>query len=220
VIGEVRIVDDVPASFAELAAAAVRSSGSYPFILGCSGGASGAACFRALASEYLDWGALELVFVDERCVPTDSPEYNAGAIAKALGDRFDEVAGFHPMSCDEGPGVYAELLESFGRIDLVQLGLGPDGHTASIFPNSRELLHPSETLVATNVDPTGRNVHDRLTMTLRGLALAKTTVVTVVGADKHDAFTELQAGRPLPGALVDGPSTIWLVDAAAARDRR
>ncbi|HWD24815.1 MAG TPA: 6-phosphogluconolactonase, partial [Acidimicrobiales bacterium] len=131
-IGEVRVVEDVPLAFATLATEAIRSSASPRFVLGCSGGSSGAACFAALATRDLPWTCVEVVFADERCVPADSPEYNGHAIAVALGPRLAEVAAYHPMSCADGPEPYAALLESLGGIDLLQLGLGPDGHTASI----------------------------------------------------------------------------------------
>jgi 6-phosphogluconolactonase len=211
-IGEVRIVDDVPSAFADLVATAIRGSRTSRFILGCSGGSSGIACFKRLAKADLLWPALELVFADERCVPEDAQDNNAHAIGLALGDRLHELASFHPMSCHEGSDRYSSLLDALGRIDLLQLGLGPDGHTASIFPNSEEFLAPSQTLVSCNVDPSGRNPHDRLTLTRNGLALALKTVVTVIGAEKHDAFAALQNGKPLPGALADGPSTVWLVE--------
>ncbi len=215
-IGEVKIVEDVPAAFAELVVATLRSSSSAPFVLAGSGGSSGAACFAALSRIDLEWSRIEFVFVDERCVGWDLPEANGHAIGEALGPRVTELAGFHRMSCDEGPDAYGALLEGFGHLDLVQLGFGPDGHTASIFPGSKELLAPSSGLVARNVDPTGRNPHERLTMTLNALALASRTVVTVVGGDKREAFGALVAGEALPGALADSPSTIWLVDPAAA----
>jgi 6-phosphogluconolactonase len=211
-IGEVRIVDDVPSAFTDLVEAAIRESRVSQFILGCSGGSSGIACINRLAEANLPWSTLEVVFADERCVPEDAPDNNGHAVGLALGDRLHELGGFHPMSCLEGPDRYSSLLEPLGRIDLLQLGLGPDGHTASIFPNSEEFLAPSQTLVSRNVDPSGRNPHDRLTLTRKGLALALKTVVAVIGAEKHDAFAALQNGKPLPGALADGPSTVWLVE--------
>ena len=215
-IGEVRIVDDVPEAFCDLVAAEIASPSATPAVLGASGGGSGAACFRALGRRELPWWRIELVFVDERCVPWDSPDANGHAIAKALGDRVGELAGYHRMSCDEGPEAYEALLGRLGRIDLVQLGLGPDGHTASIFPDSEEFRSPSRSLVARTADQAGRNPHPRLSLTAKGLALAARTVVTVIGKDKAEAFRAIVDGAPLPGALVDGPETIWLVDAAAS----
>jgi 6-phosphogluconolactonase len=216
VIGEVRVVDDVPTAFADLVADGFTLGSTPPYVLGASGGSSGAACFRALGQRELPWSRIELVFVDERCVPWDSPDANGHAIAAALGDALEQLAGYHRMSCDQGPEPYEALLEQLGRIDLVQLGLGPDGHTASIFPDSDEFGSPSRGLVARNVDRAGQNPHPRLTLTAKGLALAATTVVTVMGADKAEAFHAIADGAPLPGALVDGPETIWLVDGPAA----
>jgi len=215
------IVDDVPAAFAELAAAEVRSvlaargpSGA-PFRLGCSGGASGAACIGALAGHDLPWQRITCYFVDERCVEPGSPNTNVRALRAALDGRLDELAGFHPMSCADGPEAYERLVREAGGFDLVQLGFGPDGHTASLFPGSAGLDAPEERLVVTNLDPTGNNRFERLTLTYAAIALANVVLVTVVGTDKRDAFARVLAGEDLPAARVRAPRVVWLVDRRA-----
>ncbi len=213
-IGEVRVVDDVAETFATIVAEHLSATDG-PFVLGCSGGASGARCFTALAAQPLAWDRLELLFVDERCVPWESTDANGAVLAEVFRDHLGEVRGFHRMSCDEGPEAYERLLAHIGGIDLIQLGLGPDGHTASIFPGSPLLEHPPAALVARAEDPTGRNPHPRMTLTLAGIATAARRIVTVVGADKAEAFAAIVGGENLPGRYVDGPATLWLVDRAA-----
>jgi 6-phosphogluconolactonase len=218
VIGEMRVVEDVGASFAGLAAAALRSRDpARPFRLGCSGGSSGVDCFRRLAAEPgVPWTAIECYFADERCVGPDSPDSNAVAIAAALGRVADGLAGFHPMSCEEGPDAYGALLAAAGGFDLLQLGLGPDGHTASLFPGSDGRDAPPGTLVIANADPTGLNRFPRLSLTFEAIARAALVVVAVTGADKAEALSQIDAGEDLPGAHIRGGQVVWLVDHEAA----
>jgi 6-phosphogluconolactonase len=100
-------------------------------------------------------------------------------------------------------------------LDLVHLGLGPDGHTASLFPGSDGLLAPPERLVVNNVDPSGRNAHLRLTLTLAGIARARLVVFTVAGADKHQAMSGIVHHEDLPAARVRADRVVWLCDADA-----
>jgi 6-phosphogluconolactonase len=215
--GEIRIVGDVADEFAAITANELAASATTPFALGCSGGGSGKACYEALARRAdVDFARIAVLFADERCVDPSSPDANAGAIRRAFGDHADELAAFHPMSCEEGPEPYAALLRSYGAIDLLQLGLGPDGHTASLFPNSAALDAPAGQLVAPNDDPSGRNPHPRLTLTYPGIALARVVVVTVIGADKAFAMSRIAAGDDLPGARLAASRLIWLVDTTAS----
>jgi 6-phosphogluconolactonase/glucosamine-6-phosphate isomerase/deaminase len=114
---------------------------------------------------------------------------------------------------------YQRLVAALDRPDLVHLGLGPDGHTASLFPGSTALddRDPAHLVVA-NRDPNGVNPHDRVTLTLAGIARARRTVVTVAGASKHDALARIAADEDLPAGRLDGDGLLWLVDAAALGD--
>ena len=98
-------------------------------------------------------------------------------------------------------------------IDLVHLGLGPDGHTASLFPGSAALAE-RERLVVENEDEL--HPHPRLTFTYPAIARSGLAVFTVAGADKRDAFARVRAGDDLPAAHVEATRVIWLVDPAAA----
>lgn len=213
--GELLVVDDVPAAFAAAVVDTVASAtAGASFRLGCSGGASGAHCFGRLAEEDLPWSMVECFFVDERCVPAGSPDSNAVAIAAALGPRREALAGFYPMSCEEGPEPYAALVAA-GGFDLLQLGVGPDGHTASLFPESHGDDLPADTYVFRNSDPSGRNPFERLTLTFAGISLARRIVITVIGADKADVLARVEAGEDLPVGRVRGGSVLWLVDREA-----
>jgi 6-phosphogluconolactonase/glucosamine-6-phosphate isomerase/deaminase len=97
---------------------------------------------------------------------------------------------------------------------VVHLGLGPDGHTASLFPGSDALTSTGD--VALNHDPLGRNAHTRMTLTLRAIAQAELVVVTVEGSSKREALRRVIDGDvSAPAAQVDGKRVIWLVDGLA-----
>jgi 6-phosphogluconolactonase len=218
--GEIRVVDDVPGAFTELIEAAFTGSagdrGSRPFRLAASGGNSGAACFRSLVqSPVIGFSELELFFVDERCVEVTSPDSNQRDIGEVFGDKLSALAGFHPMSCEAGPASYEQLLRGAGGLDAIQLGLGPDGHTASIFPGSAALDVDDGRLVVGNVDPSGRNEHDRLSLTYAGIGLAPLVVFAVIGEARADVVARIAAGEDLPASRVRAKRVVWLIDTAA-----
>jgi 6-phosphogluconolactonase len=218
--GEIRVVDDVPAAFTALIEQAfldtASSRGSRPFRLAASGGNSGAASFTALSrSSVVSFSELDIYFVDERCVEASSPDSNQRAIAEVFGDKLATLAGFHPMSCAAGASSYDQLLRDAGGLDAIQLGLGPDGHTASIFPGSAALTVDDGRLVVTNVDSSGRNEHDRLSLTYAGIALAPLVVFAVIGEARADVVAKIAAGEDLPASRVAAERVVWLIDTAA-----
>ncbi len=221
--GEVRVEEDVPGAFARLVVEEATKTladpgrGGAPFRLGCSGSSSGEHCFARLAThDELDWSRVECFLADERCVDPDDPAANQRALRSVLAKRLSSLAGFHPMSCAEGPEPYEQLLRSAGSLDLLQLGFGPDGHTASLFPSSQALDAPSDRLVARNADPSGRNPFERLTLTYAGIALARLVVLVVMGEEKREAFERVTRGEALPAAEVRAERVVWLVEPGAA----
>jgi len=222
VIGEVRVVDDVPGVFAEVVAIEIdrvlgAADAPAAFRIGCSGSSSAARAFARLAeNDTVPWGRLACYFVDERCVAPDSPEANQQTLREALAPRLSGLARFAVMDCSLGAAAYEEILRNEGTYHLAQLGMGPDGHTASLFPHSPGLAAPADRLVVDNVDPSGRNVHPRLSLTFAALAAIPRLVMTVTGADKADALAKVDAGEDLPAARVDSSSVLWLCDEAAA----
>ena len=153
---------------------------------------------------------------DERCVAPDDPDANQRLVRESLIDPVGGVGAFHPMSCDEGPEAYERLITPLAAFDVVHLGLGPDGHTASLFPGSTALDAPPGRLVVSSVDPNDRNPHERMTLTLEALARARLVVFTVSGPSKHEAFAAISGGAELPGARVRARQVLWLVDREAA----
>lgn len=216
--GELRVVDDVPAAFGDAVAAAWHARGPGPFTIALSGGATARRCYEALAGragEPVDWSQVVVLWGDERCVPLDDEESNHRLAREALLDRVGPLAAVHPMRCEDPDG-YGRLVADLGAIDVVHLGLGPDGHTASLFPGSPALDAPADHLVVANHDPLGNNPHPRLTLTFAGIARARHVVVTVEGASKREALRRVRAGDDVPAARADRAGVVWLADAAAA----
>jgi 6-phosphogluconolactonase len=211
--GELRVVDDVPEAFTALveqvAAQAIARSGRCRVAL--SGGATARACYERLArSREVDWERLECFLGDERCVPAGDEDANQRLVRETLIDRVP-VAAFHPMDCDE-PDAYAATLARALPLDLVHLGLGPDGHTASLFAGSPGLEAPAGALVVPNADPSGRNPHERLSLTFGAIARCAAAVFTVSGEAKHDALHRVLVGEDLPASRVRAGRVLWLCD--------
>lgn len=219
-LGHIAVVDDVASAFAELLRGRFEHRPSPRFSIAFSGGSTARECYESVAAlpdGSIDWSAVDAWWGDERCVPLDDPDSNHRLAHEALLDRVGAVGSDHPMRCGPtGAADYDTLLAAVPPIDVVHLGLGPDGHTASLFPGSTALDAPADRLVVDNVDPTGRNPHARITLTYAGIARARSVVVTVSGASKREAFARVRAGdRTAPATAVDGPAVVWLVDREA-----
>jgi 6-phosphogluconolactonase len=209
--GEVRIVDDVAGAFADVVVEAAPTS------IALSGGGTAKDAYAALATRDLDWSGIDVWFGDERFVPVDDPDSNEGMARAVLLDRAGPRA-IHSMSragatADAAAQAYDALVAGAPAIDVVHLGLGPDGHTASLFPGSAA-LGVTDRLVVSNGDDL--HPHPRLTFTYPALARSRLVVFTVAGDDKRDAFARIRAGDDLPAGRVDAERVLWLVDPAAA----
>jgi 6-phosphogluconolactonase len=219
-------VDDVPRAFSDAVHEAYAARPGPRFALVLSGGPTARECYEVLATtEGIDWGVVDVYVGDERVVPPDDEDANQRLIREALLDRVGPVGSFSPMPT---VGPVDECVEAYQRtmadvvtgpgIDLVHLGMGPDGHTASLFPGAPTLDAEPGVLVLATEDPNGVNPHPRLTLTLPAINSARTAVFTVAGASKADAVAALVRGEDLPAARVHAGRTLWLVDAAARAD--
>jgi 6-phosphogluconolactonase len=217
-VGTVRLVDDVAAAFTEVVAAEAPAS----FAL--SGGGTARRCYQALAaagSDALDWSGVTVLFGDERWVPVSSPDSNEGMARRVLLDavapaevRSLRGAGASP---EEAAVAYDTALASLPGPDVVHLGLGDDGNTASLFPGSPALAVDDRLVVATG---DGAHPHRRLTFTFPAIARARLVIVTVSGAAKVEAWRRLCRGDDVPAARIRAERVCWLVDPAAAGGNR
>src|SRR5215213_3715319 len=215
--GEVITVDDVPGEFSERVVEAFLNRPGDGFSLVLSGGGTARRCYERLAADgadQIDWWQVDVYWGDERCVAPGDVDSNERLVRESLLERVGAANSVYPMRCDEGPDPYQQRVAQAGR---VHLGLGPDGHTASLFPGSEALDADPGRLVVMNEDPKGRNPHRRMTLTFSGIARARLAVVTVEGASKREAFAAVRRGDPdLPATRIQADHLIWLVDRAAA----
>jgi len=211
--GEMRIVPHVPSAFAQLV------TDEAPRSIALSGGDTARACYQLFATAAnVDWSGVDVFFGDERWVSIHDPDSNEGMARLAFLDELDP-SWIHSLrhagdTIDEAAANYDALLREFGPIDLVHLGLGPDGHTASLFPGSPALAVDDALVVPTPGD--AAHPHDRLTFTYPGIARNRTVVFTVAGEGKREAFDRVRAGDDVPAARVEADRILWLVDPAAA----
>ncbi len=222
--GTARVVEDVPDAFAQAVVGAFASRSEERFRLVLSGGPTARRCYEALAAQTtaaanserpVDWQVVDVLMGDERCVAPADPEANQRLVREALLTRVEPVGSFHPMDCGE-PSAYQRLLEGMPVLDLVHLGLGPDGHTASLFTASAALDAPEGTLAMLSRDPNERNPHDRMTITLETIARARLVLFTVEGSSKAQAFNALRNGDDIPASRVRAREVVVLVDPEAA----
>ena len=172
-----------------------------------TGGSTPRRAYELAAALEPDWGGVSLWWGDERCVPPDNELSNYRLAAESLLDRIEaRPAEVHRIRGELPPAQAADALDSElagVELDLLLLGLGPDGHVASLFPGSPQLL--VEDRRATS-GPAGLEPWvDRVTMTLPTIRAARQIVFLVAGAEKADAVARAFAGPAtdeIPASLV------------------
>lgn len=214
-------MDDVAEAFAECVVEAFRTRSREEFSIALSGGETARRCYERLAEragELIDWWLVDFYWGDERCVAPDDPASNERLCRQALLERVGAARSVHPMRCDEGADPYQMRVGQLGRFDVVHLGLGADGHTASLFPGSPALTADPGRLVVMNDDPTGANPYRRMTLTFSGIARARLVMFTVEGEAKRPALRQVRDDADIPAAQVRADRIVWLVDRSAAGD--
>jgi len=208
--GVLEVVDDVPQAFARLVAAARMDS------IALSGGDTARRCYELLATAEVSWQHTTVFFGDERWVPIHDPDSNEGMARVTFLDQVQPAAVHSMRAAGKTPAgaatAYDEILRTASGIDLVHLGLGDDGHAASLFPGSPALDEANALVVATGDE---LHPHNRVTLTFPAIARARLVVFTVSGAAKRDAFERVQRGDDVPASRVRAPHIMWLVDRAA-----
>jgi 6-phosphogluconolactonase len=194
----------------ESAHLAVNSKGR--FHLAVSGGSAPRAMFEVFAASPMPWAQTVIYQVDERVVGVDDSLRNLRMLRETLPD----AAIVRPMPVDESDleraaDEYATSLPA--SFDLVHLGLGPDGHTASLVPGDA-VLNVTDRDVAITGEYQG---HQRMTLTYPGLAKAKQLIWVVLGAEKRRALNMLVRGdRSIPAGRVEATSSIIMADVTSA----
>jgi 6-phosphogluconolactonase len=210
---ELRVVDDLPDAAVELFLA------QEPRTVALTGGSTPPPVHERLAQVTYPWEAVQVFFGDERCVPPDHPDSNYGMAKRTLLDRVK--TNVHPMYECDADAYERELRDVFGegtpRFDLIFLGVGSDGHTASLFPG-KPALDVTDRLVTYVPEPGMPPPHPRLTLTFPVLNAAKLVLFLVSGGEKRERVRQILDGGDIPAARVRAERTIVLADGAAGAD--
>jgi 6-phosphogluconolactonase len=238
------LIDDLPNASAVIdsadelvrvaASAAIAARGR--FTLALSGGRTPNALYQALAAPPgpgrapLDWRRIELFWGDERCVPPDHPDSNYGTAMKALAGAPIPPQNVHRIAAEAQPPAagataYEALLRArfelgpagVPELDLVLLGLGADGHTASLFPGSVALTEQRQLVVAQWVGSVAAN---RITLTYPVLNAARSVVFLITGGEKaamaRRVVRDRDASLPASGIRPRAGTLRYLLDEPAA----
>jgi 6-phosphogluconolactonase len=234
---DIRVFQD-PDTLAESAASLFAETAEYVtgrkgvFTIALSGGSTPRKLYRLLADKRdLPWPAIHVFWGDERCVPPDHEESNAGMAWREFLSRVPiPEANVHRIPAELGPeegatGYEETLREFFGgerpRFDLVLLGMGTDGHTASLFPGMSPNATDPQFVISATAPPDAATRH-RVTLTLPVLNAAHRVWFLVTGEEKRPVVEAILgdaegAGRDYPaGQVRPSGQLLWLLDAAAA----
>jgi len=230
----------VAAHISQLASNAIQAQGRFSAAL--SGGSTPRSVYRLLAgqpsSNSLDWKRIHLFWGDERWVPDDHPDSNYQMVREALLDQIDiPEKNIHPVpvehSLERAATIYENTLKAFfdgptrretnpSTFDLVLLGLGADGHTASLFPGSSALLEPDRLVVPVEHSQPPPPLVPRITLTLPAINASAQVTFIVAGRDKSKILKEVHSQHPgdaeYPAKFVQPHhgKLLWMVDKAAA----
>lgn len=194
---------------------AIADRGLFRIVL--AGGTTPEKTYRLLANATADWGAWHIYFGDERCLSIDDSDRNSVMAARAWLDHVPiPLENIHPIRAEQGPRqaarAYGAVIADALPFDMVLLGMGEDGHTASLFPGHEHA--------------TGERVHaihdapkpppDRVSLSAGVLGDANGVLILVTGAGKRHAVAAWKRGEALPVARINGRSGVdVLLDVAA-----
>jgi 6-phosphogluconolactonase len=215
---QLHVLDDPALEVGRLLADAAANGAA----IALTGGSTPGRAYEHAAAAVPDWGGASVWWGDERCVPPGDERSNYGLAKRTLLDRLERQPEVHRIHGELEPadaaGTYEQQLDGVA-IDVLLLGLGPDGHVASLFPGSPQLRERTRLVTS---GPAGLEPFvDRVTLTLPALLAAREIVFLVSGAEKADAVKQAFRGpvtEDVPASLLrtgDAPIAVYL-DAAAA----
>lgn len=229
------LADAAARLFRDLAVQRVAASGA--FFVALSGGSTPKAIYNRLVQADLlaevPWDKIHFFVSDERCVPVSSDESNYGNAERLLLSKVGaKSTNLHPIVAPDGdPAVAASAYEKlvreivppgsdgFPRFDLIFLGMGPDGHTASLFPQTRAIGERERAVVENFVPKVNAN---RITFTFPLLNSAANVVFVVGGKDKAPVLVEIlgenSVAYPSGNVMPTDGELVWILDAAAASE--
>jgi len=194
--------DEVLRQLSAAAHAAIAETGAFHLVL--AGGGTPAAIYAALIGLQTDWSAWFLYFGDERCVPRGDPERNDTMARKIWLDRVAVPASQvfsipAELGAEQGAAAYARTLSGTPTFDLVLLGLGEDGHTASLFPGQPRDRDQASVLA---VHDAPKPPPDRISLSARRLSDARRVWFLVTGEGKREAAQRWRRGDDIPAQAI------------------
>lgn len=198
------LVERAASAILRVAEEAIAARGDFLVVL--AGGTTPKLIYERLADAPADWARWKIYFGDERCLDADDPDRNSVMASSAWldGARL-RGARIFPMPAEKGPeegaGAYCAVLKGIGTFDLVLLGLGEDGHTASLFPGhdwGRRDEDPAVLPVRSAPKPPA----ERISLSAARLSKSRQMLVLVSGAGKAEAVSGWRSGQDLPIAAV------------------
>ena len=192
---------------------AIAERGVFKLVL--AGGRTPEAAYKMLALEALDFSCWEIYYGDERCLPVEHAERNSKMAADAWLDQF-QFAGVYPIPAESGAKMgaeqYAQQIKRVMPFDVVLLGIGEDGHTASLFPG-----HTHDAAALTHaVANAPKPPPDRVSLSASSLSNTRVLLFLITGAGKQTAVQGWQNGQDLPVTTLDPACGVTiLIDVAA-----
>jgi len=180
---------------------AIKKQGYFRLVL--AGGRTPKRAYQLLCEAEAHWTHWHIYYGDERCLPTDDPERNSVLAQRAWLDQVTiPVTQIHPIPAQLGAVIaakqYALIIEKVIPFDLVLLGMGEDGHTASLFP--KHLHAPDELVHAVFNAP--KPPAERVSLSVKALSASRQLLFLVTGDSKREAMTAWQRGEDLPVARI------------------
>ena len=206
----------------DAAEAAIAARGEFRIVL--AGGSTPRAAYRLLGQARTDWSAWHVYFGDERCLPAGDPQRNDTMAREEWLDRVPiPSTQRHPFEAERGPqqaaSRYAETLRGVGDFDLVLLGLGEDGHTASLFPGRELGVQPGSPDAMPVVDAP-KPPPDRVTLSAARLSRSRAVLFLVSGDGKREALQRWQRGEAIPAAAIRPPGGVDVLVEASLLEAR
>lgn len=194
--------------------AAIQDHGYFSLVL--AGGTTPKRAYELLVQTEQQWDRWHLYYGDERCLPVDDIERNSVMVATT--GLADKVSQHHIMpaeqGAEDGAESYADIIDRVLPFDMVLLGIGEDGHTASLFPGH---AWPEKNVIPVHHSP--KPPSDRISLSIAALQQSHDLLILVTGASKADAVRQWRAGGDLPVARVaTATHTQVLIDTSASSD--
>ncbi|MDD5612265.1 MAG: 6-phosphogluconolactonase, partial [Gallionella sp.] len=199
-----------------IAAQTIAKRGSFSIAL--AGGETPRHCYELLSTLKINWQLVHIYFCDERCLPRAHPQRNDSMTQAALLRRIDiPVGNVNFIPAEHGPQIaaaeYAVTVQQNLPLDLILLGMGEDGHTASLFPDNPSIELDTVTVPVFNAP---KPPAERVSLGLSTMNAAGSKIFLVSGKTKQEALRHILRGEKLPAARITGAE--WHVDCAALPD--